>query len=81
MSWDLIMALAQAELGAIILPTLLNKEAYMPRLSSGGLFAGLVVVTVTLLMGFDAPIAAAIAGLSALGWAAVFAFRGTKREG
>jgi len=70
MSWDLVMALAQAELGA-----------YMPRLSSGGLFAGLVVVTVTLLVGFNAPIAAAIAGLSAIGWALVFALRGTKREG
>ena len=81
MNWDLIMALAQAELGLFILPTLLNKEAYMPRFSSGGLCAGLVVVTLALFMGFNAPMSAAIAGLSALGWALVFAFKGTKREG
>ncbi len=76
MSWDLIMALAQAELGAFILPTLLNKRAYMPRLTSGGLAVGLVAITVTLAVGFNAPMGAAIAGLSALGWALIFAFRG-----
>ena len=80
MSWDLIMALAQAELGLFLLPTLLNKAAYMPRFSSGGIAAGLVVVTVALFVGFDAPTSAAVAGLSALGWALIFAFRG-KREG
>lgn len=76
MSWDLVMALAQAELGLFIVPILLNKAAYTPRLTSGGIVAGLVVITVTLAMGFDAPMGATVAGLSALGWALVFAFRG-----
>ena len=80
MSWDLVMALAQAELGLFLLPTLLNKAAYMPRFSSGGIAAGLVVVTVALFVGFDAPTSAAVAGLSALGWALIFALRGTERE-
>jgi len=74
------MALAQAELGLFIIPTLLNKAAYTPRLTSGGIVAGLAVITVTLAMGFSAPMGAAVAGLSALGWALVFAFR-SKREG
>ena len=80
MTWDLIMAIAQAELGLFIVPTLANKAAYTPRLTSGGLVAGLSVVAVALLVGFNAPVSAAIAGLSALGWASVFAFRGTERE-
>jgi len=80
MTWDLIMAIAQAELGLFIVPTLANKAAYMPRLTSSGLVAGLSVVVVSLLVGFNAPVSAAIAGLSALGWASVFAFRGTERE-
>lgn len=80
MSWDIVMALAQAELGLFILPTLLNKTAYVPRFSSGGIAVGLAVVTIALFVGFDAPTSAAVAGLSALGWALVFAFRG-KREG
>lgn len=75
------MALAQAELGLFLLPTLMNKRAYMPRFSSGGITAGLVVVTVALFVGFDAPTSAAVAGLSALGWALIFALRGTMREG
>lgn len=75
-SWDLVMALAQAELGVFILPTLLNKRAYMPRLTSGGMFTGLTVVTVALLVGFQAPLSAAIAAAAAVGWALVFVFRG-----
>ena len=80
MNWDIVMALAQAELGVFILPTLLNSKVYMPRLTSGGLAMGLVVITVTLAVGFNAPLGAAVAGLSALGWAMIFAFRGTERE-
>ncbi len=76
MSWDLIMALAQAELGAFTIPMLLNKHAYMPRFSSGGLVAGLIVVTVTLMVGFHAPLSAAIAAAAAVGWSLVFIFRG-----
>jgi len=75
-SWDLVMALAQAELGIFILPTLLNPRAYMPRLTSGGMTAGLVVVTVALLVGFQAPLSAAIAAAAATGWTLVFIFRG-----
>ena len=81
MNWDLIMALAQAELGAFTIPILLNKRAYTPRLTSGGLVAGLIVIVVALAVGFNAPMGAAIAGLSALAWALIFAFRGTEREG
>ncbi|KKL15509.1 hypothetical protein LCGC14_2504930, partial [marine sediment metagenome] len=36
---------------------------------------------VALAVGLNAPMGAAIAGLSALGWALIFAFRGTEREG
>lgn len=80
MSWDLIMALAQAELGAFTIPILLNKRAYIPRLTSGGIVVGLGVMAVTLAVGLNAPMSAAIAGLSALGWVLIFAFRGTERE-
>lgn len=76
-SWDIVMMLAQAELGAFVIPTLLNKHAYTPRLQSIGFVTGLAVVTVTLLVGFSAPLSAAVAGLSTLGWALVFVFRGT----
>lgn len=76
MNWDLVMALAQAELGAFILPTLLNSKAYMPRLTSGGMTAGLTVVTIALLVGFHAPLSAAIAAAACIGWSLVFIFRG-----
>jgi ammonia channel protein AmtB len=81
MNWDLVMAAAQAELGLFIVPILLNKMSYTPRLTSGGIVMGLIVITVTLAVGFNAPLGAGVAGLSALGWALVFAFRGTEREG
>ena len=76
MSWDLVMALAQAELSVFILPTLLNSKAYMPRLTSGGMAVGLIVVTIALLAGFHAPLSAAIAAAAVVGWSLVFIFRG-----
>jgi len=75
-SWDIVMMLAQAELGAFVIPTLLNKNAYTPRLQSVGFITGLAVITVTLLVGFNAPLSAMVAGLSTLGWTLVFIFRG-----
>ena len=75
-SWDIVMMLAQAELGAFVIPTLLNKHAYIPRLQSVGFVMGLAVITVTLLVGFDAPLSAAVAALSTVGWALIFVFRG-----
>jgi len=75
-SWDIIMAVSQAVLGAFIIPTLRDANAYIPRLMSIVYAVFLSVIAVTL-FNLGSPMGGAIAGISAALWAVVFVLRGT----
>jgi len=74
-SWDIVMALSQAVLGAFIIPMLRDSTAYVPRLTSivYAVFLGVIALT---LLNIGSPLGGLIAGISAVLWAFVFVFRG-----
>ena len=80
MSWDLIMALAQGFLTVFLLPTVLRRASYVPRITSSATSVGLAVVSLAL-YNLGSPMGAAVAFIAAMLWAFIFFKRGTEREG
>jgi hypothetical protein len=77
MNWDLVMALAQGFLTVFLLPTVLRRTSFVPRLTSGTTALGLSVISLALYH-LGSPMGALVAFTCALLWAFIFFKRGTE---
>ncbi|HEU4758591.1 MAG TPA: hypothetical protein VFT91_01285 [Dehalococcoidia bacterium] len=73
--WDVLVTLGNLAFIPALMPVILNKEAYVPRLTSGMSLLGVAVVIVGLTGAglVLSPIVVAVIGMM---WVLVFLFRG-----
>ncbi|KKK66953.1 hypothetical protein LCGC14_2958930 [marine sediment metagenome] len=75
--WDYLILVATLALTPGILPTLFNKEAYVPRVSSGVFTVAIAAIAIGL-YGSGLPLGATANVLGSAVWGLVFVLRGRK---
>jgi hypothetical protein len=73
--WDLLITIGNLAVIPALVPTLINRRAYVPRLTSGLSVLGISVV-VTGLAGAGLVLSPIVVGVIGLMWALIFVFRG-----
>ena len=74
--WDLLVTLGTVSFIPGLLPTILSRRTYIPRVTSAVSVFGLLVIIVGL-VGSGLIMAPIVTGASAAVWAFIFLFRGT----
>lgn len=78
LNWDMLLMLG--ELLTLVGPVIIlrNREAFVPRFSSGSLVVALTLMVIAL-YGLGAPIGATATAVVVASWIAVFVLRGRKQ--
>ena len=73
--WDVLITLGNIAFIPALLPTIVNRNAYVPRLTSGISLLGIVVVIVGL-TGAGLVLSAIVVAAIGMMWGLIFLFRG-----
>jgi len=79
LSWDVLLTLGTLIFIPGLMPTLLNKEAYVPRTTSAVSVIGLTAIIVGLI-GSGLVLSPIVSSMTAVIWVLIFVYRG-KRGG
>ena len=81
MSWDALITLGTVVFIPGLMPTLLSREAYVPRATSAVTLVGLTTIIIGLI-GSGLVLSPIVSSLTLLMWAFILVFRGKRgREG
>ena len=77
MTWDVLLTLGTILFIPGLMPTLLSREAYVPRLTSAVSVVALTTIIVALI-GTGFVLSPIVATVTAVIWASIFVFRGKR---
>ncbi len=77
MTWDVLLTFGTILFIPGLMPTLLNREAYVPRLTSAVSVVGLTVIIVALI-GTGFVLGPIVSTVTAVIWVFIFVFRGKR---
>ena len=81
MNWDVLLTLGTLIFIPGLMPTLLNKEAYVPRATSAVSVIGLTAI-IAGLIGSGLVLSPIVSSMTAVVWVFIFVYRGKRgREG
>ena len=79
MSWDALITLGTVVFIPGLMPTLLSREAYVPRATSAVTLVGLTTIIIGL-VGSGLVLSPIVSSMTLLMWVFIFAFRGKRNR-
>ena len=78
--WDAVITVGNIAFIPALVPTLVSKRAYVPRLTSGTAVVGVLIVVLGL-VGAGLVLSPVVVGAVGVMWCFIFVFRGEDRPG